>query len=169
LRIAERYGKLPSHCSLMKSTISKEVTMSSQKTRFADKHPQSTVVSEKIRKAVHDQMNDQGITCEAAHRLAARLNVSAQQVGIAIDMQEGRIRQCQLGLFGHGAGHKPIQPADSVTPELRSAIENSLLNGRLPCMHAWRIAETAGLSRPSIAQACETLKIKISKCQLGAF
>jgi hypothetical protein len=140
--------------------------MASRNHRFADKHPPGTIVPEKVHQAVRDHMFDQGISCGSAHQICVRLNASPQEAGIAIDLQEGRIRRCQLGLFGHSA---PIEPAQSVTPELKGAIEEALVDGRLSCANAWRIADAAGLPRLAVGQACERLKIKINQCQLGAF
>lgn len=133
--------------------------------RFADKHPQGTVVDAALSQAVRDHLVEQKISCVAAHRIAAQLKLPPADVGKAIDLQEARIRECQLGLFGH----KSVQPADTVTPQLKAAIESVLVKGRLPCAQAWRIADAAGLPRMAVAAACEMLKIKISKCQLGAF
>jgi hypothetical protein len=137
--------------------------------RFAEKHPQGTVVDATLRQAVRDHLVEQEISCVAAHRIATQLKLPAADIGMAIDLQEARIRKCQLGLFGHGSIHKSVQPADTVTPQLKAAIESVLVNGRLPCAQAWRIADAAGMPRMAVASACEMLKIKISQCQLGAF
>ncbi|RJQ83693.1 MAG: hypothetical protein C4519_06360 [Desulfobacteraceae bacterium] len=137
--------------------------------RFIDKHPQGTQVSPELRQAVLDHITDHHITCEAAHRIAMELKNFPRQIGVAIDLQEARIRGCQLGLFGHGPMHKKILPAEQVAPQLKAAIEDSLVDGRLSCAQAWRIADAAGLPRMTVAEACEKLKIKINKCQLGAF
>jgi hypothetical protein len=137
--------------------------------RFADKHPQGTIVDDALSQAVRDHLVEQKISCIAAHRIAAQLNLPPADVGVAIDLQEARIRACQLGLFGHGSNHKSVQHADTVPPQLKSAIEAALVNGRLPCAQAWRIADAAGMPRMAVAAACELLKIRISQCQLGAF
>jgi hypothetical protein len=143
--------------------------MKAKNKRFADKHPQGTVVAEHVQQAVLTHLSGQSIACTIAHHLAAVLSISPQVVGIAIDLQEGRIRGCQLGLFGYDPDSSAIQPADAVNPQLRAAIESALVDGRLPCSQAWRIADASDLPRKAVAAACEMLKIKISQCQLGAF
>lgn len=143
--------------------------MNKSRSRFAEKHPLGTVVDPVLSRAVQEHLSDGRITCEAAHGIATQLKVPARDVGTAIDLQEARICECQLGLFGHGAAHKAIKPAETVGLQLKRAIESVLVDGRLPCAQAFRIAESTGLARPAVAAACETLKIKISKCQLGAF
>jgi len=135
---------------------------------FSAKHPDGTSVSPALRQAVQDRLVDNEITCHAAHAICEALHVTPREVGIAIDLQEGRIRKCQLGLFGYPKG-KPMKAAETVGPELRAAIEAALVDGRLPCVEAWRIADAGGIARLAVANACEALKIKIKPCQLGAF
>jgi hypothetical protein len=136
---------------------------------FAAKHPQGTTVAPAVRQSVQHRLDDGAITCRAAHEIAEELGVAPGQVGVAIDLLEGRIRKCQLGLFGYGPGRKAVAPAGHVAPDLRAAIEAAAVDGRLACAEAWRIADTSAIARMAVANACEALKIKISKCQLGAF
>jgi hypothetical protein len=136
---------------------------------FAAKHPAQTKVEPRLMQAVTKQLEKGSITCIKAHEIAQTLQAEPKQVGIAIDLQEGRIIKCQLGLFGYDKGQKKVKPADVVDSELRIAIEKALADGRLPCLDAWRIAEQRGLSRLALANACESLGIKIKPCQLGAF
>ncbi|MCX5852141.1 MAG: hypothetical protein NT072_08810, partial [Deltaproteobacteria bacterium] len=82
---------------------------------------------------------------------------------------EAQIDQCQLGLFGYGKGKKKVKAAENVPPALHDAIMKSLVEGRLPCRSAWDLAEESAVSRMDIAAACETLGIRISRCQLGSF
>jgi hypothetical protein len=136
---------------------------------FAGKHPNGTTVSSALQQAVRAKLVDKEITCHAAHAIAEALHVTPREVGVAIDLQEGFIRKCQLGLFGYGPKRKAVTAAETVAPELEAAIESALIGGRLTCAAAWRIADTAGLPRMAVSNACERLKIKISACQLGAF
>ncbi len=135
---------------------------------FSAKHPDGTSVSPALRQAVQDRIVDKEITCHAAFAICEALHVTPREVGIAIDLQEGRIRKCQLGLFGYPKG-KAVKAAENVEPELRATIEAAVVDGRLPCREAWRIAETLGIARLAVGNACEALKIKIKPCQLGAF
>lgn len=136
---------------------------------FAAKHPNETQVAPAVRQAVQDELDHQGITCHAAHAIAENLGVAPREVGVAIDLQEARIRKCQLGLFGYGPSRKAVKPVDTVTSDLKAAIDSALIDGRLSCAEAWRIADTSGISRLALANACETLKVRINNCQLGAF
>ena len=137
--------------------------------RYAAKHPAGTRVTPAIEQAVRNRLNNNKIACRAAHEIAASLGVSAREVGIGIDLLEARISNCQLGLFGYGRDRKePVSPP-KVGHELKNAIENALIDGRLNCADAWKIADTLGVPRPEVARACDTLKLKVSRCQLGAF
>ncbi len=138
---------------------------------FAAKHPSPTPVAPGIKKAVHERLVDKAISCRAAFDVADETGTTPTEVGKAIDLAEGRIVKCQLGLFGYkeAPNRKMIRAAEIVEPELRAAIENALTQGRLTCIAAWSIADQAGIARLKVADACEALNIKIKECQLGAF
>lgn len=137
---------------------------------FRAKHPQDTKIEPAVMDRVTASMVNGSIACKSAHAIAAALNVPPIQVGIAIDLQNCRIKACQLGLFGHGKGEKIVgQNGGEVTAELESAIRNELTEGKLSCTAAWRIADANGLEYLKIGRACESLGIRICQCQLGAF
>ena len=136
---------------------------------YAAKHPPGRSTDQKIVDALTSAVSDNTIPCAVAFRVAAELEASSEEVGFTIDTLEYTITKCQLGLFGYGPEKKKIKPADSVSPTLEEAIKKALINDRLPCASAWSIAERFGLGKLSVASACETLGIKISPCQLGAF
>ena len=122
-----------------------------------------------IMKAVASKMSDGGMACKTAHGIASELAVSPALVGTAMDLQNGRIRACQLGLFGYGQGKAFTHEGSVVPPELAASINKALADGRLPCAEAWRIAAAHGIRRLDMGQACESLGVKINACQLGAF
>lgn len=129
---------------------------------------QGAELNQRIAASVKDRISDNAITCAEAHEIAAKLKVDPAEVGAAIDLLEVRINKCQLGLFQHekdGAAGS----LEKIGPELDGAIRSALVNGRLACAAAWDIAKTFGLSKRAIGMACETMKIKISVCQLGTF
>lgn len=137
---------------------------------FSAKHPQGTKVDPAIMDRVAASIVNGSIACKTAHAVADKLNVAPSQVGIAIDLQNGRIKACQLGLFGYGKGKKIVaQEATEAKTELESAIRNELIDGKLPCVAAWHIADTNGIALLEIGRACEALGIKINQCQIGAF
>ncbi len=139
------------------------------KGNFAAKHPKDAVVENDLRQAISEKSTDQSITCASAHAVSRNLNLTPKEVGRAIDIMEQHIKKCQLGLFGYFPEKKIVKAIPHVDPQLKSDIESRLKNGRLPCKDAWRIAEEKGLSRLEIGSVCESLSLKISPCQLGAF
>jgi hypothetical protein len=83
-----------------------------------------------------------------------------------------KIKECQLGLFGWGekpSHGKDIQAADSVSVEIKNALEKATVNGMVTCAALWTIADQLGVKRKVVSAACETLRLKIRSCQLGAF
>lgn len=136
---------------------------------FAAKHPSGTTVDPHIAEAVADNLAHGTITCMAAHEISRALGVPPAQIGVAIDLQEGRIIKCQMGLFGYGQGEKKVKPASHVDTTVRTTIENHAADGCLACRDAWHLAREHGMPKLAMANACESLGIKIKPCQLGAF
>ena len=56
-----------------------------------------------------------------------------------------------------------------MSAELEEKLKSSLVNGRLPCPVAFKIAEDMGVSLKEIGETANKLEIKISSCQLGCF
>ncbi len=52
---------------------------------------------------------------------------------------------------------------------LEEEMRASLVNGKLPCAVAFRIAKKLKVSPRQVGDAANMLKIKISSCQLGCF
>jgi hypothetical protein len=129
---------------------------------------QGSELNERIAASIRDRVRDNGIACAEAHDIATKLKVDPAEVGTVIDLLEVRINKCQLGLFQHEKDDAAGM-TDKIGPELESAIKSSLVDGRLKCADAWDISKRLGLSRRAVGTACETIKIKISVCQLGTF
>jgi hypothetical protein len=53
--------------------------------------------------------------------------------------------------------------------KLEMEIQKSLVNGRMPCATAFRIAKDFKIAPKEVGLACNKLKVKISSCQLGCF
>ena len=136
---------------------------------YAAKHPKGVETDPKAVEQVRQKLSNNHITCAATHEIAAKLSVSPAQVGMTIDLLEARITKCQLGLFGYSPQRNIVKPAESVSPELKNAIETGLIDGRISCERCWEIASQKGLKKIEVSSACETLGIKIKPCQLGAF
>ena len=140
--------------------------------KYAAKHPPGTKPDEKIAKAVREKSSGGGLACAAGEKIARNLGVEIAAVGITADLLELKIKNCQLGLFGWGdkQNHgKDVQTVASVSTEMKAALEAAAEAGEIPCAALWAIADRLNVKRKEASGACETLKLKIRKCQLGAF
>lgn len=126
-------------------------------------------MDEKVAGAVRERAAKGVLPCAEAERIGAAQGVRLEEVGRTLDLLEVRIDRCQLGLFGYGPERKAVRPAASVAPDLAEAIRGRLADGRLPCEAAWEIAAALRITRMEVSAACETQKIRIKPCQLGAF
>jgi len=140
--------------------------------KYALKHPPGTRPNEQIAKAIREKSPGKELACAVAEKIAKDLMVGIPEVGVTADLLEVKIKKCQLGLFGWGKkpDHgKVIRAADSVSAEMKSAIEKATENGAVTCAAAWAIAGRLGTERKVVSAACETLGLKIRACQLGTF
>ncbi len=136
---------------------------------YSAKHPEGTVCDPDIAAAVYQKSENSRITCAAAHKIAEEKNMVPAEVGKTIDLLEYRLIECQLGLFGYYPRKKIIKAAESVPGWLEKEIQERQENGKISCVDCWRVARQHNLSRMTLAAACDTLNLKISPCQLGAF
>ncbi|MBW2030310.1 MAG: hypothetical protein JRH06_10785 [Deltaproteobacteria bacterium] len=136
---------------------------------YARKHPADRQVDPKIAAAAREKASEGTMPCATAFTIVKELGVTPDEVGFTLDFLEIKILKCQLGLYGYQPNRKIVQPADKVGADLEKAIGESLEGGRLSCAKAWQIAEKFNIPKMEVASACETLKVKISPCQLGAF
>jgi len=136
---------------------------------YAAKHSKDTKINPETAEAIKLWASDKKIGCAVAHKIAGDLDIVPIEVGTAIDLLEYRIIRCQLGLFGYDPKTKIVKPAGEVSPELKKAIHENMKNNRLSCLSCWKIAKQLNLRKMAVSAACETLEIKLYKCQLGAF
>lgn len=136
---------------------------------YKSKHPKNTKIDERITQELSKSMREGGVACADACRIATELSVSMSEIGVGLDLMEIRIKRCMLGLFGYPENKVVLKPASAVTPQLEADIRASLVDGRLPCRHAWDIADRFKISKMEVSSACEAMRIKIKPCQLGAF
>jgi hypothetical protein len=140
--------------------------------KYALKHPPGMKPNEQIAKAIREKSSGGELGCGMAEKISKELKIKMSKVGITADLLEMKIKKCQLGLFGwdkksnHG---KDIRAADSVSVEMKSALEEVTKNGAVTCAGAWGIADRLGVERKAVSAACDTLGLKIRVCQLGAF
>ena len=140
--------------------------------KYAAKHPPGTTLNEKIAKEIREKSPDGALACGVAEKISKELEVEIREVGITADLLEMKIKKCQLGLFGWGekSNHgKDIQAADSVPVEMKGALDEAAEDGKVTCAALWELADRLGVKRKAVSAACDTLKLKIRKCQLGAF
>ena len=143
--------------------------MRKQAGEYKTKHPADLKASGAIVQAIKEKIKDNELSCAHAEAIARDTATTLAEVGTNLDLLEMRIGKCQLGLFGYSPTSKAVEPANIVSPELTAAIRSALRDERLPCAAAWTIAASLGIPRMAVAEACETMKIKIKPCQLGAF
>ena len=136
---------------------------------YAGKHAPDIKPDPKIAEAIMHKSLEGTITCAAAHRIARELEVSPAEVGKTIDLLEIRIKKCQLGLYGYSPQKSIVKPAENISHQLKEAIEKAVVNNRIACSACWKIADRLDIPKMDVSSTCETLKIKISPCQLGAF
>ena len=109
------------------------------------------------------------LSCSSAFFIAEKLDISPLKVGMTADLINCRLVKCQMGLFGYKPIKKIVKPLETADQNLKNAIINNLVKGRLACKTAWDIAYRYKLNKMSVSAICEGMNIKINKCQLGAF
>ena len=126
-------------------------------------------LNKEIAARLQERTSEGKISCADAHAIAVQLKVAPSEVGAAIDLLELRISKCQLGLFGYGAKKNIPELRGDIDPNIESDIRSLVVNNRITCETAWGIAKKFGVSKKTVSAVCESIKIKISGCQLGAF
>jgi len=126
---------------------------------------------EELERAIRDALIEGKLPCAQAFVIAAQHGVEPIKVGQEATRLGIKINRCQLGLFGYEDQGKRriVQPAKAVSKELEKALCSRLDGDRLTCLSAWEIAEEHGLSTLEVANAVESLNLRISACQLGCF
>jgi len=137
--------------------------------QFAAKHQNKAQINTIIKNEILKQNKDGKLPCLVAFRIADSLQVAAAEVGKTVDLINFRLTKCQLGLFGYKSQKKIIKAKEPENRNLKKAIHDRLIEGRLPCISAWEIASEFNVHKMMVSSACEALNIKIIKCQLGAF
>ncbi len=140
--------------------------------KYALKHPPGTRPNEQIAKAIRGKSPGGELACGMGEKISRELKVDISEVGITADLLEMKIKKCQLGLFGWGKkpNHgKDIHAPDSVSVDMKSALEEVAEKGVVTCAAVWVIADRLDAERKAVPAACDTLRLKIRVCQLGAF
>jgi hypothetical protein len=144
--------------------------MKLQKSRkFSEKHDPDAAPDDSIKTEILKQPKTGEIPCAAAFQIAETLKVSPNAVGKAADLMNFKLTECQLGLFGYRPRKKIVEPHCDIKADVKDAISQSLVRGRLSCERAWKIASRFNIGKMAVSSACEAMGIKIKDCQLGAF
>ena len=56
-----------------------------------------------------------------------------------------------------------------MSAEIEGKIRQSMVNGKLPCVVVFKIAEELDVAPRNVKEVADELQIKISSCQLGCF
>jgi hypothetical protein len=136
---------------------------------YAGKHGQDLKMNPDLAEMIKKKTAEGKLPCAVAFKISEEMDVPPADVGAALDLLEIKISKCQMGIFGYGRDNKFVKPMKDVPGPLERAIRESLRDKKLACGDAWQVAERSGISRMDIASACDSLGIKISPCQLGAF
>jgi hypothetical protein len=114
------------------------------------------------------------LSCQDAHDLAAEYGLGPLALADLVNREtEVRFSRCQLGLFGYGPKaeglSKIVLPATHVPDEIRAALEAEAVNGCIPCVTVWEIADRFKYPRLGIANIIEVMGLRVRPCQLGCF
>lgn len=136
---------------------------------YPGKHDPAEKPDPEITSAIMANSGARQITCTNLHKISQELKVSPPEVAKTADLLNIKIMKCQLGLFGYSPERNIVEPPETVSLEMEQAIRDHLVDGKLPCEQAWKIAEQLQTEKMAVSGAAETLKIKIQPCQLGIF
>ena len=139
---------------------------------YAGKHPEGTELNSSAAGAVKSRVQNERISCRAAHEAAAEIGVGPDIIGRTLDLLEIRITGCQLGLFGHKGGGehgKAELKMPENAAEISRLIRQKAGNNGISCLELWLIADENGCTKPEAAAVCDDCNVNISGCQLGAF
>ena len=140
---------------------------------YAAKHSKDSHVDSLIMEAIKQKISEGKVTCAALHGIAVKLRRTPIELGKNADLLGLKFSKCQLGLFGYGKQRKlknvEHKLSENLSEKLGDSIKESVLDGHVTCFDCWRIAKKLSCSKLEVSSVCETLKVKISQCQLGAF
>lgn len=116
---------------------------------------------------------ENNLPCAVAHYIAASMGVSPKEVGDTATAMKVKLQQCQLGLFGYGrkgiSAYKIVGRPVEVPSDFLDRIRAAAQDGRVACKDLWALADEAGIPRAEAGNAADSLGLKITPCQLGAF
>jgi hypothetical protein len=136
---------------------------------LSDKYKNENQPDQAITQEIQVRLRKDALACAVAFDIAGKLGCTPAEVGRTADLLHISLVKCQLGLFGYKPQKKIVDSRMPKEPALGDALRDGLVDDRLPCKTAWRIAAQFGVPKMTVSSACEALGIKIKPCQLGAF
>ncbi|HDP26224.1 MAG TPA: hypothetical protein ENN34_12385 [Deltaproteobacteria bacterium] len=122
---------------------------------------------------MHIYPENDAMPCAVAHYIAAYLGISPLEIGKKATDEGIRLYQCQLGLFGYGrkgfSSYKIVGRTVEVPQESLDLIRSQAQESMISCSALWEIAEKTGITRAEAGNAADSLGLKVTPCQLGAF
>ena len=137
--------------------------------KFSDKHRATEKPSPEIKNEIEKRSINNEIPCAVAFEIVEDIGVLPAEVGKTIDLMNYQLVKCQLGLYGYTPEKKIVTPQDTTDHDLKNAIQNALVDERLPCVSAWEIAARFQIPKLTVSGIAEAMAVKIKPCQLGAF
>jgi hypothetical protein len=137
--------------------------------KFSDKHKAAEKPNPEIKNKIEKRSKNNEIPCAVAFEIVEDIGVLPAEVGKTIDLMNYKLVKCQLGLFGYTTEKKIVTPQDTTNQDLKNAIQNALVDERLPCISAWEIAARFQIPKLTVSGIAEAMGVKIKPCQLGAF
>jgi hypothetical protein len=136
--------------------------------------PEDRAVKPRLAAAIRAHLKDEKLDCAAAFLLAEETGITPLAAGEAADSLGIHLSHCQLGLFGfpgrakawESPGRIEAAPPEGLEAGIRSALDP---DGSLSCASAWTVADRFGVGRVQLGFLANRLKIKVKRCQLGAF
>ena len=136
---------------------------------LSDKYKNDDQPDPAITQEIQVRLRKDALACAVAFDIAGKLGCTPAEVGRTADLLHISLVKCQLGLFGYKPQKKIVDSRMPQDSALGDALRDGLVDDRLPCKTAWRIAAQFGVPKMTVSSACEALGIKIKPCQLGAF
>jgi hypothetical protein len=144
-----------------------------RRTPYSVTFKEATMPSKKIKEMIDIYPEKGRLPCAVAHYIAAYLGIEPLDVGKEATAKGVRLYQCQLGLFGYGrkgqSAYKIVGRKVEVGKDVLDLIRAGTAEGKISCARLWEIADGTGVIRAEVGNAADSLGIKITPCQLGAF
>jgi len=123
---------------------------------------------------IESRLREGMLSCAEAFAAADHLSLPPGRVGRTMDALRLRLNDCQIGVFGYPGHAKGWAAAGSASLPVPPGLEVDLLaageaDGSISCLAIWKAAAARGVGRMQAGFVADRLKLRIKRCQLGAF